>query len=129
MIELIVKNRKEAMEKLKDLPRNVEEIYINIRPSISVITFMLENFPNLKKIACPPSLYLQVSSKVKRSLENVGVELVPGDNPVGRPKKYDEEFMRELYQKYLQGASVKRLSEETGIPKRTIYFYINKFSR
>ena len=129
MIELIVRNRKEAMEKLKDLPKNVEEIYINIRPSVSMITFMLENFPNLKKIACPPSLYLQVSSKVKRSLENVGVELVPGENPVGRPKKYDEEFMKELYHKYMQGVSVKKLSEETGIPRRTIYYYINKFMK
>ena len=101
-------------------------VYLSIRPSIDVVVALLENDPNLSIILCPPSLYELTSKRVRHALKKVGVSLEKGSYTVGRPRKYTNRDVREMVALYDDGMPVSTISEELGIPRRTVYYYINK---
>jgi hypothetical protein len=101
-------------------------VYLSIRPSIDVVVALLENDPTIEIILCPPSLYDLTSERVKHALKKVGISLEKGSFTVGRPRKYTKREIEEMVGLYNAGMPVVTIAEELGIPRRTIYYYINK---
>nr|WP_206205613.1 DUF1699 family protein [Thermococcus sp. CX2] len=104
----------------------VTEVYINLRPTKEILVRILERAPNVRKISCPPSLYPKVSKKAINALAQMGIELVPEGYPRGRPRKYDERTIREVYNLIRKGITPKEISSRMGIPLRTVYYMIEQ---
>ncbi|MEA1993353.1 MAG: helix-turn-helix domain-containing protein [Euryarchaeota archaeon] len=115
-------------EVINEIEKGIEEeiVYLSVRPSIDIVVALLENAPNLNTILCPPSLYTLTSERVKKALRKVGISLKKGSFNVGRPKKYTEDDIDKMLDLRNAGSSVIEISEELGIPRRTIYYYLNK---
>jgi len=113
---------------IKEIEKGFEDevVYLSIRPSIDVIVALIENDPNIRTILCPPSLYELTSERVKNALKKVGISLQKGNFKAGRPVKYKKEDIEEMLRLYKAGVPVSRIREELGIPRRTIYYYLNK---
>ncbi len=117
--------QRDDLKNLKKDPK-VKEVYLGRRLSKNVATLLLSLYPNLEKIYLPRSLYRVTSNQVKKALEAVGVRLVPTDRRPGRPPKYDEETLKLIVEKYKSGEAVNKISSDTGIPLRTVYYLLRK---
>ena len=118
------KTKKELMDEINSINQTDDEVYLPLRPTIEIINKIIQRNPNVKKIQCPQSLYLQVSKKAFKRLREIGVEIQPGDIRVGRPLKHDINLIRKVINEKANGKPVKQISEENGIPVRTIYYYL-----
>ena len=118
------KTNKELMDEINSINQTDDEVYLPLRPTIEIINKIIQRNPNVKKIQCPQSLYLQVSKKAFKKLREIGVEIQPGDIRVGRPLKHDINLIRKVINEKANGKPVKQISEENGIPVRTIYYYL-----
>jgi len=128
-VEVKARNNVELLRKLETaLNGDVTEVYINLRPTREILVYILENAPNVRRISCPPSLYPKVSKKILTALSQMGIELVPEGYPRGRPRKYDEETVRTVLSLVRRGVSPKEISSRMGIPLRTVYYMLERFS-
>ncbi len=118
------RNKIELIEQIKSMEGEHGEVYINMRPTLDIVEKIIERFPNVEKIMCPPSLHVQTSRKVFKKLADKGIKLEPGEFRVGRPKKYDDETIAEIINLRNQGMPAKQISERLNIPLRTVYFYL-----
>jgi hypothetical protein len=126
-VEVKAKNNFELLKRLDEsLHDGVTEVYVNLRPTKEIVVHILERAPNVRRISCPPSLYPKVSKKVINALSQIGVELVPEGCPRGRPRKYDEETVRQVQELLRQGTPAKEISQNLGIPLRTVYYLVEK---
>ncbi|NJE47225.1 DUF1699 domain-containing protein [Thermococcus sp. GR7] len=126
-VEIKARNNAELIMKLNEvLNDEVTEVYINLRPTKEILVRILERAPNVRKISCPPSLYPKVSKKAINALAQMGIELVPEGYPRGRPRKYDERTIREVYNLIRKGITPKEISSRMGIPLRTVYYMIEQ---
>ncbi|AIF69813.1 hypothetical protein PAP_07115 [Palaeococcus pacificus DY20341] len=126
MIELKARNNEELLRKIdEELKPGVVEVYVNLRPTKEIVVRILKRAPTVKVIGCPPSLYPKVSKKVISALDRVGIKLIPIKHPRGRPKKYDDGIKERVDEMIRRGKSLKEISEELGIPLRTLYYMVN----
>ncbi len=126
-VEVKARNNSELIRKLNEvLNEEVTEVYINLRPTKEILVRILERAPNVRRISCPPSLYPKVSKKAIKALAQMGIELVPEGYPRGRPRKYDERTIREVYNLIMKGVSPREVSSQMGIPLRTVYYMIEQ---
>ena len=121
---LTAKNKNELMEEIEQLNKTHTEIYLPLRPTTEIISKILEKNPQVQKISCPHSLYLQVSRKTFKKLRESNITIQPGDINVGRPMKHDIKLIKKVINEKANGKPVKKISEETDIPIRTIYYYL-----
>ncbi|USG99568.1 DUF1699 family protein [Thermococcus argininiproducens] len=125
-VEIKARNNEELLRKIDEmLSRDATEVYINLRPTKIILVKILEKAPNVKVIKCPPSLYPKVSKKIVKALSQMGIELVPANHSRGRPKKYDVSTLKLIEELIKKGKTPKEISEELGIPLRTVYYIIN----
>lgn len=108
------------------LDSNAEEVYINTRPSIQIIITLLNKAPSLKKIYVPPSLCKETPERIKKALNKIGVELIPFDKPRGRPRVHDKKAVNYMLKLAKRGETAGRIADKTGIPLRTVYYYLKK---
>ena len=118
------KTKLELIEEIHQSEKIDEEVYIPLRPTIEIINKLLEKNPELKKITCPHSLYLQVSRKTFKKLREKAIDIQPGDIKVGRPMKHDTETIKKILNEKANGKPVKKIAEEYDVPVRTIYYYL-----
>jgi len=118
------RNKHELLNEIRNFNGMDEEVYIPVRPTIEIVDELLRQSPNLKKIFCPPSLYLQISKKVFKSLESSETVVQPGDFKVGRPKKYADDTIRRVVSDRESGKPAKAISREHEMPLRTVYYYL-----
>ena len=118
------KNKNDLMRQIDTINSRDTEVYLSLRPTMQIISKVLDRSPNLGKITCPPSLYLQVSKKVFRFLESKKVTIQSGDFKVGRPKIHDDETIRQIISQRAAGKAAKKISEDLDVPLRTVYFYL-----
>ena len=97
------------------------EIYVNKPLSFSRIMELLDQYPDLKKISCPPSLYSRISPKYLEALNELGVTVVSVEKK-GRPKKYNENDTQRIQHLIKTGTSPREISETIGIPLKTVYY-------
>jgi hypothetical protein len=118
------KNKAHLLDELQSMKGRDSEIYVSLRPTMEIVHRILDNSPKIKRIVCPPSLYLQVSKKVFKYLRNRDIELQPGTFRVGRPMKHDIKVIKDVIDQRASGRPAKLIAENTGIPLRTVYFYL-----
>lgn len=82
---------------------------------------ILDQYPGLKKITCPPSLYSRTSPKYLDALNELGINVVPVKKK-GRPKKYDDEETEKIQKLLKSGQTPKKIAETLGIPLKTVYY-------
>lgn len=98
-----------------------DEIYVNKPLSFSRIMELLDQYPDLKKINCPPSLYSRISPKYIQALNELGVVVVPVEKK-GRPKKYNENDAENIRHLLKSGNTPKEIGETLNIPLKTVYY-------
>ncbi|MBI5459824.1 helix-turn-helix domain-containing protein [Methanobacterium sp.] len=98
-----------------------DEIYVNKPLSFSRIMELLDQYPDLKKISCPPSLYSRISPKYIQALNELGVTVVPVEKK-GRPKKYNEKDAENIRHLLKSGNTPKEIAETLNIPLKTVYY-------
>ncbi len=99
----------------------IEEIYVNKPLSLGRIMELLDNYPNLKKIGCPPSLYSRISPKYLQALDELGVEVVPVPKK-GRPKKYRKKDTEKVEDLLKKGKTPQEIAEILQLPLKTVYY-------
>jgi len=82
---------------------------------------LLDQYPDLKKISCPPSLYSRISPKYIQALNELGVTVVSVEKK-GRPKKYDEKYTKNVQQLLKSGSNPQEIAKTMGIPLKTVYY-------
>jgi hypothetical protein len=121
------KNRTELLRKIQhELNPSTKEVYIDIRPSIQIIVAILNKAPSIKAIHIPRSLYKETPRKIKNALNKVKVKLIPSNRLQGRPRKHSKEKMDSVFKLAKEGKTAKMISIETGLPLRTVYYYLKK---
>lgn len=120
-------DRTELLQKIRtELDTTVEEVYLNTRPSIQIIITLLNKAPSLKKVYVPLSLCKETPKRIKKALNKIGVELIPFDKPRGRPRVHDEGALNYMLKLAKQGETARQIANKTGIPLRTVYYYLKK---
>lgn len=102
-----------------------EKIYINKLLSFRRIMELLDQYPDLKKITCPPSLYARISPKYLQALKELGVVVEPVKRR-GRPKKYNEEEIHKIKNMLQQGKTPQEITKILNISLKTVY-YLNDY--
>nr|WP_319372560.1 helix-turn-helix domain-containing protein [uncultured Methanobacterium sp.] len=98
-----------------------DEIYVNKPLSFSKIMELLDQYPDLKKISCPPSLHSRISPKYIQALKELGVTVVSIEKK-GRPKKYNEKDTENVQQLLKSGRTPQEIAESLNIPLKTVYY-------
>jgi hypothetical protein len=98
-----------------------KEIYVNKPLSLGKIMELLDKYPNLKKISCPPSLYSRISPKYLQALDELGVEVEPVAKK-GRPKKYHEKDTEKVELLLKSGHTPHEIAETLKLPLKTVYY-------
>ncbi|HIP89815.1 MAG TPA: DUF1699 domain-containing protein [Thermococcus paralvinellae] len=125
-VEIKARNNEELLKKIDEMVNeDVKEVYINLRPTKEILVRILENAPNVRVIGCPPSLYPKVSKRVIKALRQMGIDIVPIKRSRGRPRKYDKTVLLQIRELMKKGKTPKEISNELGIPLRTLYYIIN----
>lgn len=82
---------------------------------------LLDQYPDLKKINCPPSLYSRTSSKYLEALDELGIAVVPVEKK-GRPKKYKDEEAKKVQELLKSGQTPTEISKNLGMALKTVYY-------
>jgi hypothetical protein len=98
-----------------------DEIYFNKPLSFSKIMELLDQYPDLKKINCPPSLYSRTSTKYLEALDELGIAVVPVEKK-GRPKKYKVEKAIKIQELLKSGQTPDEISKTVDMPLNTVYY-------
>lgn len=118
------KTKQALIEEIKCLDCGDEEYYLNLRPTADIVEEIVKKSNGVKRICCPPSLLQQTAKRVFKLAESKGIKLEPGEFKVGRPKKYDEDTIREVIENRANGKPAKEIASEMEMPLRTVYFYL-----
>jgi len=118
------KTKQALIEEIKALNSEDSEYYLNLRPTVDIIEALMEKSKEVKRITCPPSLLQQTAKKVFKLTNDKGIKLEAGEFAVGRPKKYDDDTIREVLESRTNGKSAKEIAAEIEMPLRTVYFYL-----
>ncbi len=112
------------LEKYKPHLHKIREIKLQARPSVRDLKHLQENVPNLEKVIVAPSIYRILAKSLSDAGINIAIEA--SSDKRGRPRKYDDSAIKEIINHWKQRKSVPQISNITGIPERTIYYYLNK---
>lgn len=82
---------------------------------------LLDKYPGLKKISCPPSLYSRISPKYLQALDELGVEVEPIEKK-GRPKKYHDKETEKVEILLKSGHTPQEIAENLQLPLKTVYY-------
>ena len=101
-----------------------DKIYINQSLTSHKIIEVLDKYPKLRKITCPPSLYKRMPERYLEALSKLGVEVEPVKK-IGRPRKYGKKEIEKVNLMFKQGYTPQEISDNQNIPLKTVY-YLNK---
>jgi len=125
MMRVIRAKTKQALiEEIKGMNADDSEYYLNLRPTVDIVEALVDKCNGVKRISCPPSLLQQTAKKVFKLTNEKGIKLDAGEFKVGRPKKYDEDTIREVIESRNNGKPAKEIAAEMEMPLRTVYFYL-----
>ncbi|RBQ24332.1 hypothetical protein ALNOE001_02540 [Candidatus Methanobinarius endosymbioticus] len=103
-----------------------EIIHISSQLSSKLIVELMDEYPNLKKITCPPSIYKRISKKYLEVLKELGI-IVEIKHNWGNRKKYSDEKKKEILELLKQGKTPLQIAEKVNLPLKTIYYIKNSF--
>ena len=100
---------------------NNNTIHVSSQLSSKRIVELMDEFPDLKKITCPPSLYNRISKKYLEVLDELGIEIEIKHKWKGK-KKYDDEKKEEVRNLIKEGKTPSQIAEKLNLPVKTIYY-------
>jgi len=103
----------------------VKEIHVKKLLSFRRIMELLDQYPDLRKITCPTSLYVRISPKYLQALNELGVVVEPVKRR-GRPKKYNEEDVNKIKNMLKEGRIPQEIAKILDIPLKSVY-YLNDY--
>lgn len=103
-----------------------KEVYIPRILGIDILLALLEHGRNVKVIVLPPSIFALTSQRVRIYAEKARVILKQGEEPVGRPPKYDEDTIKKIWQLKNRGVPMIQISRDLKIPRRTLYYLLQR---
>jgi len=118
-------NKDHLIEQIDQLENRHDEVYINLRPTKEIVQRIINSCSTMKTLYCPPSLLKQTARNALTHAKQNKITIIGGDFEVGRPKKYPEKTINEIRAQRQIGKPTRQISEEMGIPLRTVYFYLN----
>jgi hypothetical protein len=102
-----------------------KEIHVEKLLSFRMIMELLEQYPDLRKITCPASLYARISYKYLLALSELGIVIEPVETR-GRPKKYNEEDVHKIKDMLNEGKTPQEIANKLDIPLKSVY-YLNGY--
>lgn len=103
-----------------------EKVYLSRIVGMDILLALLEYGENLKVIAVPSSVYDQTSERVKSYIEKARVNFEKGSERVGRPPMYSDEDVQKIVKMRNKGVPIAEISRKLDIPRRTIYYLLEK---
>ena len=103
-----------------------KDVYVPRIVGMDILLALIDCGKNLKAIVVPPSVYEQTSERVKQYMKDRRISLEKGDERVGRPPKYKKEDVQEIFHLKNQGIPIAQISRKLHIPRRTIYYLLEK---
>jgi len=89
------------------------------RPSFAAFTELVSKNPDIKHYKISPSLIKYMSKRTMEFAKERKIRIIPSDGHPGRPQKYDDQERQSIID---SDETPKEISNERGIPLRTVYF-------
>lgn len=119
-----IRNNKKTSDNNNDNNDNNKVVHISSQLSSKMIVDLMDGYPDLKKITCPPSLYKRISKKYLEVLKELGIE-VQIKQKWGTKKKYTDEKKEEVINLVKEGQRPSEIAEKLNLPVKTIYYLKN----
>jgi hypothetical protein len=131
MIEMI----EDSFNRIDSLPEDdqvednfsIKEVHITKRLSSKVIVELLDNYPALKRITCPISVYNRISKRYIDVLSDIGVSVDVGYN-YNHPKKYLHDVGLKVVDLIQEGKKPLEVANILDLPVERVYYLRSRFS-
>ncbi|MEA4957660.1 hypothetical protein SDC9_08622 [bioreactor metagenome] len=107
---------------------NGSNVHISSQLSSKMIVDLMDKYPNLKKITCPPSIYNRISKKYLEVLEELEIDVEVKHN-WRTPKKYSDEKKKEIIDLIKNGSTPFEIAEHLNLPLKTVYYMKNSYDK
>lgn len=108
--------------------KDEETVHISSQLSSKMIVNLMDEYPNLKIITCPPSIYKRISKKYLEALEELEIEVKIKHNWTTRIK-YSDEKKEEVIELIKDGQTPTEVAEYLNLPVKTIYYMKNSYDK
>ncbi|WP_298498780.1 hypothetical protein [uncultured Methanobrevibacter sp.] len=106
------------------MDEEVTTIHITKTLSSALIVELIEKYPNLAEITCPPSIYERTSKTYIDALLQLDIEVVKKYNWGAKSKTNGAEF--EVLKLSDEGLSAKEISQKLDISLNRVYYLLKK---
>lgn len=103
---------------------NTRTIHISKALSSSLIVELIDKYPNLEEITCPPSVYGRTSKTYIDVLSQLDIEVVKKYNWGSKSKSNGVEF--EVLKLSNEGLSAREIADELDLSINRVYYLLNK---
>jgi len=107
---------------------NKKTVHISSQLSSKMIVNLMDEYPNLKKITCPPSIYKRISNKYLEVLKELEIEVEVKHNWKTK-RKYSDEKKEEIVNLIKNGQTPSEVAEYLNLPLKTIYYMKNSYDK
>ena len=101
----------------------VTTVHVSKTLTSASIVDLLERYPNLVEITCPPSVYKRTSKKYIDALEHLNIKVKKKYNWGAKPKSDRMEF--KVFKLSSQGLKPKEIAQKLGITLNRVYYLLN----
>lgn len=99
-------------------------VHITKALTSSIIVDLIEKYPNLEIITCPPSVYDRTSSSYIEALSQLDIEVKKKYNWGAKSESKGQEF--EILELSKEGLTAREISEKLGITLNRVYYLLRK---
>lgn len=118
-------NNKNFQYELEEEENLTEEIHISTALSSKKIMELIDEYPNLKIVTCPKSIYDRISKKYLEALSELGITVKIKYN-WGKPARYSEKDRINVINLIKEGLLPQDIAKKLNIPVQTVYYLKNK---
>lgn len=105
--------------------KNAVEVHISSQLTFLKIIDLLDTYPSLKRITCPPSIFNRISSRYLKALDENGISVEIKHN-WGR-KKYSKDFINQVIDLFNEGKRSKEISNILDVPESNVNYIKSKY--
>ncbi|MDR1819629.1 MAG: resolvase [Methanobrevibacter sp.] len=120
-------NPNDTVLKDDEITNLIKEVHMTKSVSYKTIIELLDNYPDLKRITCPISLYNRISKKYIEVLDSMGVSIQSKYN-YNHPKKYGEDIGSKVVNLIQEGKTPLEVANIMNLPVEKVYYIRRKFS-
>ena len=108
-----------------DYDINAREVHISTQLTSRKIIELMDNYPSLKRITCPQSIYNRISPKYIDVLSDLGVSI--GVKYNWGKKKYSKEEISDVIDLLNEGKDAGEVSNQLDIPLKRVNYFKSKY--